>query len=222
MILSVKNLHKNFGDKVVLEDINFAISKGEIVGLIGPNGSGKTTLLNVIIGMIKPSNGAVNIARNTVTGMSISRKGFFNDMTVCRNLLLYARFLKVGEARVKELMQDFFIDYGDKPFGQLSAGMKQRIALAFAFLLNNDLTLLDEPINHLDIDSILHLRSRLLHEKQQGGSFLITSHVLSDLEKVCDRLLFLKNGRLVEDTKVDALINKYGSLEESYLKITSL
>lgn len=218
-MLNAIRLTKSFKNKKVIEGVNFSISKGEIVGLVGPNGSGKTTLLNILMGMIKPTSGSFNIAKGAKVGMAVSRKGFFSDMTVKKNLMLYSKLLNVEEDKVWQMMSDFSIDFGEIRFDKLSAGMKQRVSLVLAFSCDNNLILLDEPTNHLDIDSIIKLRSIVLKLKELGVSLLITSHIFSDLEKTCDRILFLKNGRLVRDTTTIELIHKFGDLERAYLSI---
>jgi ABC-type multidrug transport system ATPase subunit len=152
-------------------------------------------------------------------GMSISRKGFFDDMTTEKNLFLFAMLLGVTQTKVRETMKEFAIDFGNVRFGKLSAGMKQRVSLIPPFIRHNDLILLDEPSNHLDVDSILKLRATILRLKHSGVAFLITSHIFSDLEKICDRILFLKNGKLVTDSATDKLIQEYGDLESAYLNI---
>lgn len=217
MILDINKLAKQYSKKLVLHDVTFSIARGEIVGLVGPNGSGKTTLLNILTGMLKATSGSFKITDRTKLGMAISRKGFFNDMSVTDNLMLYARLMGADTAQVNNAMQTFTIDFGKVNFGKLSAGMKQRVALTQAFMLHNDLILLDEPTNHLDIDSILNLRTAIVRQKELKSAILITSHIFSDLEKVCDRILFLKQGHIVKDTTLHELIDTYGDIERAYI-----
>ncbi len=218
-MLSVQNITRAFGTKSALENVSFSVRPGEITGLVGPNGSGKTTLLNILTSMLKPSAGSFHIDNKIKMGMSISRKGFFDDMTTEKNLFLFAMLLGVTQTKVRETMKEFAIDFGNVRFGKLSAGMKQRVSLIPPFIRHNDLILLDEPSNHLDVDSILKLRATILRLKHSGVAFLITSHIFSDLEKICDRILFLKNGKLVTDSATDKLIQEYGDLESAYLNI---
>ncbi|MFM9838613.1 MAG: ABC transporter ATP-binding protein [Cyclobacteriaceae bacterium] len=219
MILEVSGLSKNFNHTVALDNVSFEIRKSDIVGIVGPNGSGKTTLLNILAGTIRPTSGGYHFNNSQQIGMSISRKGFFDDMSVKNNLKLIARLNSIQEKEVIRVMNDFQIDFSDKSFGKLSAGMKQRVSLAVPFLKNQDLILLDEPSNHLDIDSIMILRSKILQSKEVGASFLITSHILSDLEKVCDRILFMKKGKIISNKSREELLIAYENLEDAYLKI---
>lgn len=219
MLLHSQSLSKNFEQKKVLSNIEFSIGQGEIVGLIGPNGSGKTTLLNILLGMMQPTSGSFTTMKDLKIGMAIARKGFFDDMTVIRNIQHHATLLGFDQKRIDEYLSVFSIDYLNVNYSTLSSGMKQRVSLLLAFARHNDLIFLDEPTNHLDIDSILNLRNLILKEKASRTSFLITSHALSDIEKVCDRILFLKHGILVQNVLTDDLLKTYGDLEQAYINI---
>ncbi|MCX8490528.1 MAG: ABC transporter ATP-binding protein [Cyclobacteriaceae bacterium] len=218
-MLEVVNLTKKFSRQEVLSQVSFTIAPDEIVGLIGSNGSGKTTLLNVITGMLAPSGGHFKIEEGVSLGMAISRKGFFSDMSVANNLLMHAQLIRRGRPEVDSAMEKLQIDFGGKMFGKLSAGMKQRVSLAVAWLRPYDLMLLDEPTNHLDINSIISLRMLIKEKSETGTSFLITSHVLTDLEKMCDRILFMKQGHLLGSFQKSSLLEQYGNLEDAYLAL---
>lgn len=222
VIVDVVDLSKNYANKPVLNQVSFGLSKGQVLGIIGPNGSGKTTLLNIIMGMMRPLSGIVRIADSVRIGMSVSRKGFFDDMSVEKNLMLFARLHNISEKAVRETMMEFGIDFGHLSYGRLSAGMKQRVSLVYPFAMVNDLVLLDEPTNHLDIDSILLLRRKIIALKQAGVAFLLASHVVSDLERVCDQIIFLRNGRILENQPLGELLKNFGSLEDAYLKVGML
>ena len=219
MLLLSQNLSKSFAHKKVLSNIEFSIGQGEIIGLIGPNGSGKTTLLNILLGMMQPQSGSFTTRKDLKIGMAIARKGFFDDMTVAKNIRHHAALLGLDQKRIDECLTVFSIDYLHARYSTLSSGMKQRVSLLLAFARHNDLIFLDEPTNHLDIDSILNLRSLILKEKAARTSFLITSHTLSDIEKICDRILFLKHGVLVQNALTDDLLMTYGDLEQAYINI---
>jgi ABC-2 type transport system ATP-binding protein len=216
----IKELSKSFGKKQVLKKISFSIGAAEIVGLIGPNGSGKTTLLNILLSITTPSSGSFSREPSETVGMSVSRKGFFADLSVKDNLELISLVAKGDKETLKRIFELFSIDFSDTKFSKLSAGMKQRVSLVLAFIKDYKLILLDEPTNHLDIDSILALRNLILERKKSGTSFLITSHILSDLEKVCDRVLFLKNGEITESHQVKELVDRFGDLEMAYSTIS--
>jgi ABC-2 type transport system ATP-binding protein len=217
-MLAVENISKEFKGKPVLSSVSMSVNPNEIVGIIGPNGSGKTTLLNIICGFVKPNAGRIQI-NSTRSSMSISRKGFFDDMTVQRNLEMYAHISGVPGTRVAKVLEELQIDFGKKSFGKLSAGMKQKVSLAFAFLEEADLILLDEPLTHLDVSAILTLRSLIQKRKQGGASFLIASHILSDLEQVCDRIYFFRSGQVLHTGTVTEVLSTYGTLENAYVEI---
>jgi ABC-2 type transport system ATP-binding protein len=221
-MIDVEKISKDYGRARVVNDLSFSIARGEVVGLAGPNGSGKTTLLNIMMGMVRPTSGNIKISKETKLGMAVSRKGFFNDMTVERNLLMYAGLAGVKRPAVEQAMTEFLIDFRNARFGELSAGMKQRVALVLPFLTHYDLVLLDEPSNHLDIDSIIILRNKILSLSREGVAFLITSHIFSDLEKVCSRILLLQSGKLITDRRTEDLVQEFGSLEGAYLGVKQL
>lgn len=216
ILVSTTGLAKSFGTKSALNEVNLSIRSGEIVGLIGPNGSGKTTLLNVLLGVLQPSSGTFSLFPGLSVGMSVSRKGFLDDMSVRNNLLLYSGLLGLEAGRVDQWLAELSIDFGQLQFGSLSAGMKQKVSLVMSFISDNPLILLDEPTNHLDVDSILNLRRIVNRLGQSGVSFLITSHILSDLEKVCTRIVFLKDGVICGDFSTAALLGLYPDLEAAY------
>jgi ABC-2 type transport system ATP-binding protein len=219
LLLHIYNLSKSIEQRKILSNIEFSIGQGEIIGLIGPNGSGKTTLLNILLGMMQPTSGSFITRKGLKIGMAIARKGLFDDMTVNRNIQHHATLLGLDQKRIDECIPAFSVDYLEANYSTLSSGMKQRVSLLLAFARHNDLVFLDEPTNHLDIDSILNLRNWILREKAARTSFLITSHALSDIEKVCDRILFLKHGVLVQNVLTDDLLKTYGDLEQAYINI---
>jgi ABC-2 type transport system ATP-binding protein len=217
-LLSFKNVSVSLNRKVILNHITFEIREFQVVGLVGPNGAGKTTLLNTILGSIRNFNGDITIRRDIELGISVSRQGFFNDMTVWRNIELYKKIAGFDKTLLDQYIDAMRINFLDKRFGQLSAGMKQKVSLCLAFMKNFKLILLDEPTNHLDVDALISLRNLIQNRKDSGSSIIIASPILTDLERVCDRAIFLKNGRIVLNENVSELIQKYSSLELAYLR----
>jgi ABC-2 type transport system ATP-binding protein len=221
MIMHIKNVSKKIGRKEILNNIDFEIHEAEIVGVIGPNGSGKTTLLNLIMGLLKPSSGTI-LFKDFQVNAAVSRKGFFEDLSVEKNLMMYSILNEHNQHEVAHVLELFAIDFKDISFGKLSAGMKQRVALAKAFMGDCKLMLLDEPTNHLDIDSILMLRKAIEVKQKAGTAFLISSHILTELEKLCDRILFLKDGKILIEHTMEELNSQYPNLEAAYLKISQV
>ena len=218
-MLRVENITKEFKGKKVLNSVSMSVDSNEIVGIIGPNGSGKTTLLNIICGFVKPNAGTIHLGTQRLA-MSISRRGFFNEMSVQKNLEMYARLAGASREQLDKALQDFEIDYASKQFGKLSAGMQQKVSLAFAFMTGANLILLDEPLTHLDVNAIIKLRALIQRRKQEGVSFLIASHILSDLEQVCDRIYFFRRGEVIHTGVVKDLLSTYDTLENAYIKIS--
>lgn len=220
MIVEINDVSKNYGINCVLNKVSFTVNSNEIVGIIGPNGSGKTTLLNVIMGLVRVDSGTVSINHKNQINAAVSRKGFFEDMSVLNNLKMYASLNFLPFSEVELVLGLFEIDFAKSPFGKLSAGMKQRVALALAFIGSHKLILLDEPTNHLDIDSILILRKVIDDTRKSGTAFLIASHILTELEKLCDRVLFIRKGKIESIYSMNEIERDYSSLEEAYLKIS--
>jgi ABC-2 type transport system ATP-binding protein len=216
MIASVHGLSKKFGGKIVLERIEFSIQPAEAIGIIGPNGSGKTTLLNLLMGLLKVDSGTIFCTQ--ALSVAVSRKGFFDGMTVEDNLKVYAKMKKQPLPEIYKVMELFDIDFAKTNFGKLSAGMKQRVALAQAFMGDYKLILLDEPTNHLDIDSIVKLRLAIETRKKVGTAFILTSHILTELERLCDRVLFLFKGNIIKE--ISSTNAGFTNLEEEYLKLS--
>jgi ABC-2 type transport system ATP-binding protein len=218
--LVIHNLHKSYSNKKVLDALSLSLANEEILGLIGPNGSGKTTLLNILMGLILPNEGSFSFSENTKVSMSVSRKGFFDDMTVVNNIGLILEVSGLTQnSEIQDLTETLGIDFEHQHYGNLSAGQRQKVSLLLAFAGSHNLVLLDEPSNHLDVDALIALRNLIVEKKKRGASLLITSHVLSDLEKVCDRIAFIKKGTLLHDDSKENLMREYGSLEKAYLDI---
>ncbi len=220
MIIQLNDISKNFDRNYVLNNIDFEINRGEIAGIIGPNGSGKTTLLNIIMGLVKQNSGTIFYSDKNQINAAVSRKGFFGDMTVEKNLLLYANLNNQSSLEVNRVLNLFEIDFRNKKFSELSAGMKQRVSLAKVFMGDYNLVLLDEPTNHLDIDSIMNLRSAIQVRQNSGTAFLIASHILTELERLCDYILFIREGKIVKRHSMNEISTDYLSLEDAYLKIS--
>lgn len=169
------------------------------------------------MGLLSPDSGT--ISHNGSIGAAVSRKGFFEGMTVIDNLKVFAQLKGQDYSEIKRVLDLFAIEYANSRFDKLSAGMKQRVALAQAFMGNHKLILLDEPTNHLDIDSIFILRSAIEARKQQGTAFILTSHVLTELEKLCNRVLFLINGKVRKE--ISSSEAEFTRLEAEYLKLSA-
>lgn len=220
-MLELVGLTKTFSRRNVISGLSMIVKQGETIGLIGPNGSGKTTLLNIIAGALRPTSGKVILQPGTQLGFGLSRKGFFNDMTVQHNLNMFIAMAGVEPSLIQGVLSKFDVDYGPKPFGKLSAGMKQKVSLALAFMRRCDVYLLDEPSNHLDVESLKALNHLIDERRKQGNSFILASHVLSELERKCNRIVFLRNGKIQSDERMESIVARFGNLDNAYEELCS-
>ncbi|MCH3921844.1 ABC transporter ATP-binding protein [Limosilactobacillus sp.] len=204
-MLTVKNLNIYYGRKRVIENASFTVRPGEIVGLIGPNGAGKSTIMKTLLGLTK-FNGSVVFNDQPITenshqvlqhvGALIENPALYPFLTGLENLELYAKDKQGMHQLITTLGMDSYIA---KRAGDYSIGMKQKLGIALALLDHPDLVILDEPMNGLDIESTILIR-RIIHEyAARGTAFLISSHVLSELQKVMTSVIILNHHRIIMD-----------------------
>lgn len=214
-VLRVENITKEYGRQKVLEDANLSINQGEIIGLVGPNGAGKTTLMKIITGLMKSYSGDVFIkGENTKTstkkktksiGCVIETPGFYPNLTGYENLLFFAEISGMRDKReIDEIVKSLGVeDYVHKKVKQYSLGMKQRLGVAQAVLTYPPLLILDEPTNGLDPAIVPQLRKFIKQlAKEKNTAVLISSHILSEIELMCDKVVFIQNGKII---KVESL-----------------
>jgi len=220
--IHVEGLSKSFGQQTVLENVNFKVKKGEIVGLLGPNGAGKTTFIRILNGVIKPEKGSITLNGmdpasegdriRKISGIVTESAGLYHQMSGKENLELFAELYGVKDKnRVAELLDLFDLkEHQDKPVGKYSTGMKKRLALAKALLHKPDILFLDEPTNGLDPDGIEMVLTYLKKYNQETGTtMIICSHVLHQLETICDSFAFIENGTIAEQGTLLELEGKY-------------
>jgi len=196
----------------VLKGIDLTIAPGEVVGLIGPNGAGKTTLMSCIVGFLNADSGSITIDGRSNDDLDVRRRtGFVPErMNFDRRasggafLRYMARLSGVPRARVHDRVDELLTrlalsDAQGKRLSQYSRGMLQRIGMAQALMLNPDFLFLDEPTSGLDPNGVFLVRDLIAEEKARGAAVLLNSHQLAEIEKVCDRVLFLKNGVIARD-----------------------
>lgn len=200
----------------ILKSINFTIKEGEILGLVGENGAGKSTLLKILAGMLKPSEGNL-IFFDTNIGFLIEEPNLYPYKTGRDHLEYIMKinncFNKVELNNLANLLD--IEDILDKKIKKYSLGMKQKLGIISAAIGNQSLIILDEPTNSLDYNTIPKLRNLIAYLNSQGKTIIITSHILTEIEKICDRVLIIKNGELMDDFKVQ---NKHGDLEKYVVK----
>ena len=204
-ILTTKELGKNFKHKRVLDQINLNVPTGKIYCIMGPNGAGKSTLLKIISGIEKPTEGVVTLKDKNwkredlkVIGSLIEEPGLFDNLTVEENIKLKLKLHRIENKNQEQILNTLgFGDHNHEKVKGFSTGMRQRLGIALAFMGNPDLVILDEPTNGLDTFGIHELRELLMLEKKQGKTIIIASHMLSEIQKVADRIAILGDGKLL-------------------------
>ncbi len=233
--VKVDNLVKRYPTAVAVDGISFTVARGVTAALLGGNGAGKTTTLSILLGLLLPTAGRVQVLGEdmlrhryrVLPQMNFSSP--FVDLphrlTVRQNLLIYARLYGLSQRRerIENLAADLQISaFLERPAGKLSAGQKTRVALAKALLNEPDLLLLDEPTASLDPDTGDWVRSYLeAYRARTGATILMASHNMSEVERLCSEVLMMKAGRIVDRGSPEALIARYGrtNLEEVFLHI---
>ncbi|MFD1485070.1 ABC transporter ATP-binding protein [Lacticaseibacillus baoqingensis] len=219
-LLKVSGLNKSFGRKQVLHGVDFTVASGRVVGLVGPNGAGKSTIMKAILGLIPADAGQIAIAGVAVAitshqalkhvGALIEYPGIYPFLTGRQHLQLFAA-KRQRQTHIDEVVTDLGMgDYIDKSAKSYSLGMKQKLGIAQALVDHPQLVILDEPMNGLDPQAVKELREIIRRQAQAGVSFLISSHILSELEKVADDVLILDHGHIVQQSTMAALINSGG------------
>lgn len=228
VILKCNKLYKKIGRKDILKGISLEVKKGEIVGFIGPNGAGKTTTIKLILGLQKITKGSVQINGYDIrkefikaiekVGTIVESPDLYIYMSGYDNLKISKNYYKgINDSRINEVTKIVGLDNRiyDK-VSKYSLGMRQRLGIAQSILHNPNLLILDEPTNGLDPEGIIEIRNlikELAHKEKIG--ILISSHNLSELENICDKVCIIKNGEIVEETNIEGLKNEI--IEESYI-----
>ncbi|MGW7808438.1 ABC transporter ATP-binding protein [Staphylococcus xylosus] len=206
-LLSMENINKKIKRKHVLKDITFSLEKGQIIGLVGGNGAGKTTLMKVILGLSNYQSGKfkkhISTAKNDI-GALIEAPGLYPFLTGYDNMKLIDEDPDNKNIKliIKELKMEKFIHTKVKTY---SLGMKQKLGIALAFLNHPQLVILDEPMNGLDPKAVKNVREAIISLREQGVTFLISSHILSELVKVTDSILIIDDGEIIKETTMDEL-----------------
>ncbi|WP_368552117.1 ABC transporter ATP-binding protein [Enterococcus faecalis] len=206
--MQLENISKTINKKEILTNISIAVEPGEIVGLIGPNGAGKTTTMKIMSGLIVNFQGKV-IAQERV-GVLIDGPKYFPNRTARENLNYFRALSK--ESYSVDYVESLFDmkSYGKKKVKDFSLGMKQRLGMALALINKNELLILDEPMNGLDPDGVQATIQTLKHlAKELHIGIIISSHILGDLDKLCDRAYFIKNGAIIQEVSLGKEVPVY-------------
>tara|TARA_B000000557_G_scaffold244846_1_gene226764 strand:- start:1187 stop:1909 length:723 start_codon:yes stop_codon:yes gene_type:complete len=237
MSIKIKNLYKNYKGFEAVKNLNFEIKKGSITGLLGPNGCGKTTTIGMILGLIRPTKGEVLINNKDIeiekNRISVLEKMNFispyvelpKKLSVKENLIIYGKMYEVKnlQNRINTLCNDLNLkEFLNKKTGELSSGQKNRVSLAKSLINNPEILLLDEPTASLDPDTGDYVRSYIEnYAKKNNTTILLASHNMSEVERLCENIMMMKQGKIIDEGTCEELIFKHGrvNLEETFLKL---
>lgn len=226
-ILEVNGVTKSFSGKSVLNGMSFELEEGKVLGILGPNGNGKTTILNIIAGLLQPDSGEVkvngmSVGRETKEVVSFLRENnqFYPWMKIEDSIGFYKDFFPdFDEKRARELLKFMNIE-GNSKLVSLSKGMLEKISLSLVLGRKSKLYILDEPISGVDILSRDEIINTLIEYMIDGASMIITTHYAGELEKLLDKVVFIKDGIIVESGEADDIREKYkASIEGAYKEI---
>jgi len=238
-LIEVDHLTKHYGSFVAVDDLSFTVAPGEIVGLVGPNGAGKTTTLRCLVGILRPTGGAVRVGGHDLVKSPVEAKRrlawmpdephLFEYLTVREHLELTARLYNVAGAaeRGRALLDELELsDKADALPGELSRGMKQKLAIACGLLHEPSALLFDEPLTGLDPFGIRRMKGTIVERKKRGAAIVVSSHLLHLVEEIADRVLIVQSGRRVALGTLDEIraaapgLARDASLEDIFLTVT--
>ena len=223
MSITVRNLTKLYGDEKAIDDISFDVKTGEILGFLGPNGAGKTTTMKIITCYMPPSAGTVTVNDCDIANMSLEvrRKiGYlpelnplYLDMNVLEYLEYSAQLHKMGKTQIRQRMREMVEVCGlsgvrHKDIGELSKGYRQRVGLAQAMIHDPEVLILDEPTSGLDPNQIVEIRN-LIRKLGSAKTVILSTHILSEVQATCDRVIIINDGKIVADGTPDQLQHEF-------------
>lgn len=213
-ILTVEDLHKNYGPIQALKGVSFSVPKGAVFGILGPNGSGKTTLLGIILDVLHATSGTFKLFDETPShkhrqqiGTLLETPNFYHYLNAVQNLRIAAAIKQKGRADIDKVLQ--FVNLEQRKFSKFSTyslGMKQRLAIASALLGDPDVLIFDEPTNGLDPVGIAETRDLIKKLSKAGKTIIMASHLLDEVEKVCTHVAILQKGTLITHGHVDEIL----------------
>src|SRR6266404_4382232 len=238
-MIEAQGLTKLYGEFVAVNELSFAVQPGQVMGLVGPNGAGKTTTLRCLAGIIPPTRGTIRICGHDLANEPIEAKkqlAFFTDeprlfeyLTVEQHLAFTARIYQVADYQelARPLLEELEIaDKADRLPGELSRGMKQKLAIACGLLHSPRVIYFDEPLTGLDPIGIRRMKDSILARARDGAAIIISSHLLHLVEEICSHILILKNGRKIVDGTLADIRQKFSeqsgdaNLEEIFFRAT--
>ncbi|MCL1802266.1 MAG: ABC transporter ATP-binding protein [Eubacteriaceae bacterium] len=225
-IVNVSNLKKTYGDFTAVNGISFSVQPGEIFGFLGPNGAGKTTTINMMIGLTKPTEGSITIdgidaqkhtkKAQALMGIVADESNLYDEMSGFDNLCfcasLYGMKKEERESRARQLLEQFSLaQAGNRPFKAYSKGMRRKLTIAAGIIHYPRILFLDEPTTGIDVESARQLRELIVDLKNHGTTIFITTHYIEDAERICDRIAFIVEGKIVATGTVEELMESMSS-----------
>lgn len=218
MSIEVNNISKSYGAQKALDNISFSVKKGEIVGFLGPNGAGKSTLMKILTTYINADSGTASVNGSDVNanpkavqqsvGYLPEHNPLYLDLYVKEYLAFNADVYKVSKSRIEEVVVlTGLTPESHKKIGQLSKGYRQRVGLANALLHNPDVLILDEPTTGLDPNQLVEIR-QLIKNVGKDKTVFLSTHIMQEVEAICDRVIIINNGKIVTDKKLDNLMTE--------------
>jgi len=223
-VVKVSNLTKKFASNVAVDHINFEVKRGEFLGVLGPNGAGKTTIMRMLLGVTTPTEGEVSVLDYALpdgasqirakVGVVPQHDNLDPDFTVVENLITHASYFGISKKQLKSRM-DYLLNFAslenkaDSLVPALSGGMQRRLTLARALLNEPELLILDEPTTGLDPQARHLIWQRLRELRRQGTTIILTTHFLEEAERLCDRVLLIDQGKILEEGSPQGLIKKH-------------
>lgn len=236
-LIKVENITKEFGNFTAVKEISFEVGKGEIFGLLGENGAGKTTTLRMLATMLKPTRGTAKMAgfdivtdsekvRSKIGILFGGETGLYDRLTCEENIAYFGELNDMSKAQIKERIKVLAKTFGMEEYitrraGKLSKGMKQKVAFARSIIHDPDIMLFDEPTSGLDVSALRDVHDFITSCKKAGKTILFSSHTMSEVEKLCDRIAIIHKGELIESGNIEELKNKYdgNGLEEIFIRL---
>jgi len=218
--ITMKNIHKTFGSKTAIKDVSIDIKRGELFGFLGPSGAGKTTTIKIVTGQLKQNGGRATILGRETTalnheiysqvGIVTDNSGLYENMSCYDNLLMFSKILGTNKSEIMPLLNRVGLGRDrNKQVKKFSRGMKQRLVLARAMLNKPKILFLDEPTSGLDPSTSIEIHKLMLEMKNDGTTFFLTTHNMTEAAKLCDRIALFNEGVIVDMGSMDELSQKY-------------
>jgi len=235
MVIHTENLSKNYDGVKAVKNLNLRIKEREIYGFLGPNGAGKTTTILMLMGILKPTDGQIylfgeELAKNFLTikkriGVVSEKQYLYKEMTAGEYLDFFADFygIKSKKKRIDELLKAVnLLEVKNRRLGAFSRGMQQKLGFARALLHEPDLLILDEPVSGLDPTGIKQIRDLVKEQNKKGKTVFISSHLLSEVERLCERVAIINEGRLLAEDKMENIKRKLTDVVELEVEVSEV